>query len=85
MKSLELENEIIQNIKGLREDLVREVLDFILFLRNQTRETASVLNHSEAEDNRELLLEFGEGLFDGEDIPYDTVAEHDRYLYGNLK
>ncbi len=85
MKSLELENEIIQNIKGLREDLVREVLDFILFLRNQTRENASVLNHSEAEDDRELLLEFGEGLFDGEDIPYDTAAEHDQYLYGNLK
>jgi len=85
MKSLELENEIIQNIRDLREDLVREVLDFILFLRYQKTEKASPVNHDEAEDNRELLLEFGQGLFDGEDPPYDTAAEHDQYLYGNSK
>jgi len=82
MKSLELQNEVIENIKDLKEDSVRKVLDFILSLKARMQEKASDYTFKGDNNAAELLLEFGNGLFDGDDFPGDTASKHDKYLYG---
>lgn len=82
MKNLELQNEIMENIKNLKEDSIRKVLDLVLSLKVRMIEKASDYNFEGGNNTTELLLEFGNGLFDGEDSPNDTASKHDKYLYG---
>jgi len=82
MKSLELKNEIIENIKDLKEDNIRVVLDFVLSLKIRQKEKVSDYTFEGENNTTELLLEFSNGLFDGEDSPNDTASKHDKYLYG---
>lgn len=82
MKSLELQNEIVENFKDLKEDNIRKVLDFVLTLKALLKEKVSDYTSESEPNTTELLLEFGNGLFDGEDSPSDTAAQHDKYLYG---
>ncbi len=81
MKNLELQTEIIKNIKDLQEENIREVLDFVLSLRARIKEKISNSVYKES-NITEMLLELGNGLFDGEDDPNDTASKHDKYLYG---
>jgi len=82
MKKLELQNEIIKIIKNLKENSIRKVLDLVLSLKARKKEKVSDFNFEGGNNTTELLLEFGNGLFDGEDSPNDTAAKHDQYLYG---
>jgi hypothetical protein len=82
MKSLKLQNEIMDNIKDLKEDNIRKVLDFVLSLKARMKEKVSDYTFEGENNATELLLEFGDGLFDGEDSPNDTASKHDKYLYG---
>ncbi len=85
MRNLELETEIMKNIKELKEDTVREVLDFILFLKHRQKENSVDLEFKGGKDSNNLLLKLGNGLFDGHDLPNDTASNHDKYLYGNSR
>jgi len=82
MENSKLKQEIIDNINDLHTERIYQVLDFVLFLKH--RQTSDSFGFAEKswEKNRELLLEFGEGLFDGSDVPNDTASNHDKYLYG---
>ena len=82
MQSYELQNEIMENIKDLKEDNVRKVLDFVLSLKARTKNKVSDYTFEGENNTTELLLEFGNGLFNGEDSPNDTASKHDKYLYG---
>lgn len=83
MKNSQTQNSIIENIKGLTDGTADEVLDFILFLKQRQKVKTGTLNKIKKNNKSNLLLEFGKGLFDGEDNPNDTASEHDKYLYGN--
>ena len=81
MKNLNIKENILKHINDLHEDKIHEVLDFVLFLKQRQVDFSSEISSSR-EENRALLLEFGEGLFEGADVPNDTAAKHDNYLYG---
>ncbi len=85
MKQSKTQKAIIENIKSLSDDKAREVLDFILFLKQQKKTKIIVLKKTSKTENRDLLLDLKEGLFDGEDEPNNTASEHDKYLYGSGK
>jgi len=83
MDNSSLKEEIINNINDLHAERIYEVLDFILFLKQRQNSDSFGFVEKSCEKDRELLFEFGEGLFDGVDLPNDTASNHDKYLYGN--
>ena len=83
MDNSKLQLEIINNVKDLREEKIHEVLDFILFLKHMQKSNSYNFMQKDIERDWGLLLEFGEGLFDGSGLPNDTASNHDKYLYGN--
>ncbi len=85
MENSQIQNEILETVKGLPDGTADQVLDFILFLKQRRKAKTGTLNKFKKNNKRNLLLELGKGLFDGEDDPNDTASEHDKYLYGNYK
>ena len=82
MIRLELQNEIMENIKNLKEDNIRKGLDVALSLKYRQKDKMSNISFKKNKNDIKLLLEFGNGFFDGEDSPNDTASEHDKYLCG---
>ena len=82
MIRLELQNEIMENIKNLKEDNIRKVLDVALSLKYRQKDKMSNISFKKNKNDIKLLLEFGNGFFDDEDSPNDTASEHDKYLCG---
>jgi hypothetical protein len=90
--------ELLRAIEQLPDDLVEQVLNFLLFKRSQLAQTQTEAAQPTAEVSEEELvkanlafLEFAQELVADlppevlEQLPRDGATNHDHYLYGAPK
>ena len=96
-----IKEQLLQEIEGISDDLIKEVLDFLQFIKaKQEREQILVENSSNVKTREkmdkkessdrpiwELFEEFAENIPEEvlAQLPTDGAEQHDRYIYGTPK